>query len=214
MKTALVKTEYQGIPVSFTDEGWFNATAVAKRFGKRVDHWLQNAETREYIAALAAAITTRDSGEFIRTREGRNGGTWLHPKLAVAFARWLDVRFAVWCDLQIDRILRHEPVDGSDADSELSTVFDREPLLTAAASIVVRHHLPFHVVYQTLNHFAGAARFKLMTKQQVREVKQFVTRFLLGTDTRQDWKRIESNRKIRSGELVQPELAGFVVPPL
>jgi len=32
-------------------------------------------------------------------------GTYLHPKLAVFFARWLDVRFAVWCDLMIDNIL-------------------------------------------------------------------------------------------------------------
>jgi hypothetical protein len=26
------------------------------------------------------------------------GGTWLHPKLAVRFAQWLDPKFAVWCD--------------------------------------------------------------------------------------------------------------------
>lgn len=32
-------------------------------------------------------------------------GTWLHPKLAVDFARWLDPRFAVWCDEQIEHIL-------------------------------------------------------------------------------------------------------------
>lgn len=33
-------------------------------------------------------------------------GTWGHPKLAVFFARWLDVRFAVHCDLMIDEILK------------------------------------------------------------------------------------------------------------
>jgi hypothetical protein len=31
-----------------------------------------------------------------------------HPKLAVVFARWLDVQFSVWCDLQIDKLLRGE----------------------------------------------------------------------------------------------------------
>jgi len=30
----------------------------------------------------------------------------MHPKLGVAFARWLDVRFSIWCDMQIDNILR------------------------------------------------------------------------------------------------------------
>ncbi|WP_079550844.1 KilA-N domain-containing protein [Vreelandella subglaciescola] len=32
------------------------------------------------------------------TTRGRYGGTWAHPKLAVFFARWLDVRFSVACD--------------------------------------------------------------------------------------------------------------------
>jgi hypothetical protein len=35
--------------------------------------------------------------------------TWMHPKLAVAFARWLDVRFAIWCDTQIETIIHGEP---------------------------------------------------------------------------------------------------------
>lgn len=33
----------------------------------------------------------------------------MHPKLAVHFARWLDVRFAVWCDMQIDKLLKPVP---------------------------------------------------------------------------------------------------------
>ncbi|PSJ79956.1 hypothetical protein C7N83_09155 [Neisseria iguanae] len=33
------------------------------------------------------------------------GGTWLHPKLAIDFARWLNPHFAVWCDEQIEKIL-------------------------------------------------------------------------------------------------------------
>lgn len=40
------------------------------------------------------------------TQQGSRNGTFCHPKLAVFFARWLDVRFAVWCDLMIDNILR------------------------------------------------------------------------------------------------------------
>lgn len=34
------------------------------------------------------------------------GGSWFHPKLVVAFARWLHPRFAVWCDMQVEEILR------------------------------------------------------------------------------------------------------------
>ena len=43
--------------------------------------------------------------EFVEKKRGRTGGTWAHPKLAVFFARWLDVKFAVFCDMVIDDIL-------------------------------------------------------------------------------------------------------------
>lgn len=213
MKTTIVKTEYQGISVSFTDEGWFNATAAAKKFGKAPNEWLRLPDTEAYLKALESRYGKIPYVKTNKARADRGGGTWLHPKLAVRFAQWLSVDFSIWCDEQIDRILRREPVDMGGAESELSTIFDREPLLTAAVSIVVHHHLPFSTVYQTLNHFAGASRFKGMTKQQVRETAQFVTRFLTGSDTRKDWDRIEQNRKALAGPERQPTLAGLVIPP-
>jgi len=46
---------------SFDVEGWFNATEAAAKFGKRLDHWLENAETLRYICALDEAITGKPS---------------------------------------------------------------------------------------------------------------------------------------------------------
>ena len=46
---------------------------------------------------------------YVRTKTGafeNSGGTWFAPKLAVPFARWCDMRFAIWCDDQIGKILR------------------------------------------------------------------------------------------------------------
>lgn len=110
----LTTVDYNGHPITFRDDGWFNATEAAKRFNKRLDHWLDNSETLEYIQALDATLTgkpscisnTRKSG-YLKTQRGQHGGgTWLHPKLAIAFARWLEANFGVWCDLQIDSIIR------------------------------------------------------------------------------------------------------------
>ncbi|CDI02484.1 conserved hypothetical protein [Candidatus Competibacter denitrificans Run_A_D11] len=105
MANSLIQLDYQGMPVSFTEEGWFNATVAAERFGKRVDHYLANAETKDYIAALCDGENTRKVGDFIRAKRGRNGGTWFHPDLGVHFARWPDVRFAIWCDRQIRALI-------------------------------------------------------------------------------------------------------------
>lgn len=100
----LIKADFDGHVMQFNDAGWFNATAAAGKFGKRVDHWLANKETQEYIEQL----NTRIPGDLTLAKKGRNGGTWLHPKLAVAFARWLNIGFAIWCDEQIDKIINGE----------------------------------------------------------------------------------------------------------
>ena len=111
----IVKATYQDFSVSFTEDGWFNATAVAERFGKRVNDFLSLPTTKEYIAALnlEADENTRKSGIsnawesriWFKAKRGKNGGTWLHPDLSVQFGRWLDVRFAIWCDRQIKALL-------------------------------------------------------------------------------------------------------------
>lgn len=115
--------EATGLPIVFRQDGYINMTKAAKAFGKKLVHFWSNKETDEYLLALASALGLihRDSGVWsqsdvrdaqdalvVAKRGGRpgNAGTWCHPKLAVFFARWLDVRFAVWCDLMIDNILR------------------------------------------------------------------------------------------------------------
>ncbi len=112
----VIPIRYQGEVVSFSVEGWINATEIAKRFDKRPSHWLELPASQSYMAALAKALGKTDDGKsgigLVRTqRGGPKQGTWLHPKLAVAFARWLDDDFAVWCDLRIDALLRSSPSD-------------------------------------------------------------------------------------------------------
>ena len=107
----LIKADFDGHAMQFNDAGWFNATAAADKFGKRVQHWLDNKETQEYIEKLNSRLSgdlNTDATGIISTKKGRNGGTWLHPKLAVAFARWLSVDFSIWCDEQIDKIIHGE----------------------------------------------------------------------------------------------------------
>lgn len=105
--TKLVKTQFDNIAVTFSEDGWLNATAIAERFAKTPYEWLRLPATREYLNALG-----RKYGNipYFKTRRGQNGGTWLHPKLGVMFARWVDIDFAVWCDDQIYQILSGQHV--------------------------------------------------------------------------------------------------------
>lgn len=130
----IIKFEYDGNPISFNQDGWINATEVASRNGKRVNEWLRLHETMEYMAAIAKVLGMHfdppllqrksskkvvggKSGfrpqlnlcnDLVDVRRGspkQGGGTWLHPKLAVVFARWISVSFAVQCDMYIESIL-------------------------------------------------------------------------------------------------------------
>ncbi|WP_456281581.1 KilA-N domain-containing protein [Cupriavidus sp. JZ107] len=208
MSKALVKMEYQGIPVSFTDDGWFNATVAAKRFGKSPAQWLRLPDTLAYLEALQ-----RKYGEitYLRTQRGAAGGTWLHPKLAVRFTQWLSIDFSIWCDEQIDRILRHEPLENPLAD-EPSTVRDRLPLYHAAIDIMVTYRLPFGRAYQAMNWYAGVDKMPKMSKAQANEVASFVRRLLAGEATIKDFQRIETNRVAIAGESPQLSLISMTVP--
>lgn len=100
---AVVTRIYEGHAIAYRDDGWFNATQAAAKYGKEPAQWARLPATVEYIDALR-----RKYGEitYLQTRRGKDGGTWMHPKLGVLFARWLSVDFAVWCDEQVDEILR------------------------------------------------------------------------------------------------------------
>jgi len=106
--TALITKTYEnGAVFTFREDGWFNMTKAAKHFGKVASHFLELPSTREYVRALSDAL---GKSEVYRAQGGwhlnADVGTWAHPKLAVFFARWLDVRFAVWCDSVIEDILK------------------------------------------------------------------------------------------------------------
>ena len=103
--------QFGNIPVSFRDDGYLNATMIASHFGKLPKDYLKSEQTQQYISALAEKLSvrrkilTKENQVVIVKRGGIEHGTWLHPKLAVHFARWLDPKFAVWCDEQIEQIL-------------------------------------------------------------------------------------------------------------
>jgi hypothetical protein len=91
---------YHGRLFTFRQDGWFNMTSAAKHHGKDVHEFLRLPSTGQYVAALHEAGISRVYKATPGWHLSPETGTWAHPKLAVFFARWLDVRFAVWCDMQ------------------------------------------------------------------------------------------------------------------
>ena len=119
-------------------KGYINATAIAKQFDKKVNHWLENGQIQDYINALIHRINSRcrNSGNgtqsisyndlvmIVQGGSPQQQGTWLHPRLAVIFARWMSAHFAVWCDEQIEALLHQHP-EYQKQFPELSAIFEK-----------------------------------------------------------------------------------------
>ncbi|ELE6506814.1 KilA-N domain-containing protein [Pseudomonas aeruginosa] len=138
MSNNIIPFRYQGQPVRFNSEGWINATDIAATHGMRLDNWLRNKETEAYIKALARHLNTSDSRDLIRGQRGRGGGTWLHPKLAVAFARWISPDFAVWADLHIDALLRGELTEKQQFDKACKALSDATDIASLSGKELAR----------------------------------------------------------------------------
>lgn len=106
MKNRLKTLDFNGTGIVFTADGWINATASARAFGKDgLDNFMRHPTYLEYAQVVAESNSVKITDLKNATR-GRNGSTFLHPELAVVFARWISPAFAYWCDKQVAALIR------------------------------------------------------------------------------------------------------------
>lgn len=104
---------YIGQPIEINEQGMWNATQMAKICGKQIGHWFESKGTKHYISRLSAEIGIPVSAviQVVKGGNDKNSqGTWIHEKLVMEFARWLNVDFSIWCNTQIETLLREGSV--------------------------------------------------------------------------------------------------------
>ena len=84
-------------------DGYVNATAMCKANGKEWFGYVRTDRAKEYISALEISLqgSPQKSGDLIQviaTGPNDSRGTYVHPRLAVDLARWINPEFAVWMD--------------------------------------------------------------------------------------------------------------------
>ena len=154
---AIQSFNFGNIAVSFRVDGYLNATAIATHFGKQPRDYLKTEQTQQYIAVLADFLSTKTKilvkeNQIVNVKNGGSErGTWLHPKLAIHFARWLDPKFAVWCDEQIEQI-----ISGSlQPKLAQTTVADRTPLRQAVSALVGKCNIDYSSAYSMVHQRFG-----------------------------------------------------------
>ncbi len=95
-KFEMIKIKGIGISVDISalvksETLYFNATEMARQFGKDLQSFMRMKDTREYISILEADPSALKTVAIRTTQRGRNPGTWMHQKMALRFARWLSV---------------------------------------------------------------------------------------------------------------------------
>ncbi|OQS44840.1 hypothetical protein B0T39_00915 [Chromobacterium haemolyticum] len=132
---------FNGTAFEFREDGYFNMTKAAKAYGKQLDEFWRYEKVQAYVTALGKALGfnsrefTGFKKDLTEAKKGRyHSGTWAHPKLAVFFARWLDVEFAVWCDMVIDSLLRGQTTINIQVDTPAEVLRVPETAGTLRAS--------------------------------------------------------------------------------
>jgi len=98
---------YKGNDITFQTENggvMVNATQMAKQFGKRPVDWLRSNPAKEFVNELSK-VRNLHFENFVLTKRGGYSGTWMHEDVALEFARWLNPRFAIWCNDKIKELL-------------------------------------------------------------------------------------------------------------
>lgn len=95
--------------LSRTEEMFFNATQMAKPFGKAPKDFWKQSQNQEYLEALIVlSKDNKNRDDFVRTTRGKYGGTYFHKDLALQFARWLSPMFGVKLDKWIFQKIKEE----------------------------------------------------------------------------------------------------------
>lgn len=176
--------------VSFQENGYLNATAIAEQYDKRVGNYLRNERTQEYITALNERLFNPETrnrataeNQLVIIKKGGNDkksqGTWLHPKLAVDFARWLNPKFAVWCDEQIEALLNGKVSDNLPAKT---TADDRTPLRQAVAALVGRKGIDYSTAYGMVHQRFNVGAIEDIPAGQLPEAVAYVHALTLSDD--------------------------------
>ena len=114
MEQQFIEFAYNGVNIPFALTGsdvMINATEMIKLFpGKRINNFLRNDQTQELIKQIESE-TRISATQLVISLRGNTSkydqGTWMHRKIAIAFAMWLSPAFYSWCLGKLDELINN-----------------------------------------------------------------------------------------------------------
>jgi len=123
MKTNQIMIRSNSSFLQRTKDGYFNANALLDDWNKKSEKKpMQMGNYKKNLSAKAFIIQLQTEGikNPLITERGKNGGTWMHPKLFIDFAMWVSVEFkSVVIDYVLDGLIKSRH-DAGDYYNEMS----------------------------------------------------------------------------------------------
>jgi hypothetical protein len=111
MTTQLISRDFHGATIrQRSTDGYLDATAMCKATGKRLNNYLRNKTTKEFLTELSnflnipieipvALISVTEQNQLliqiVKGGTPENQGTWVHPYVSINLAQWCSPKFAV-----------------------------------------------------------------------------------------------------------------------
>ena len=97
------------LPIQEIDqELYFDVSGIAKKYGKKLNEWEKLENTKEYMLVIEREKNGQELSpvqENIKFVIKQGQQAFLHREVFVLFARWINIKFAVWSDRLIIKIL-------------------------------------------------------------------------------------------------------------
>lgn len=95
-----------------SDTAYFNATNVAKMYGRDLSKYFKTDNTKSYIAKREEQINfkypQKGGIKMVKTVRGKyHSGTWLHSKIILHFLRWVDTDLEIAMDDFMHNLIIH-----------------------------------------------------------------------------------------------------------
>ena len=112
MENNLMVREYLGNAIEFkviNGEVYANATQMCKAFDKEPKRFFALDSTKRYELAIKERVGK--DVPLILSGNGRGNESFIHEKLTLKLAQWLNIDFELWCDEQIATLIRDGKVE-------------------------------------------------------------------------------------------------------
>lgn len=187
-----------------TTDGYVNVTqlckAHAQKTGERKDasEWFETEMAKAALATLAERLNVPATSLY-ESKRGRSGGTWVHPRVIVRFAMWLDNDFS----LQVEDWV-HEWM--ASAQNPIQMTFNElnhlEMMLSSVLQALKLIHTATHNAHFLLNTVRG----------QLQEIRSSQTVRTLDVDSHRKYTAKLESVDNKLDELSN-ELSKFDIPP-